>query len=242
MHASAARRALEALAVRCAEFARVDFDFLHDENRSLFTIGYNVTERRRDAGFYDLLASEARLGVFVAIAQGKVAQESWFSLGRLLDLRGGTTGPAVVERLDVRIPDAAAGHAGVSGNAARGDIPLRRRQSDRVCAQQGCGLGHFGIRLQHDGCRAELSVSRVRCSRPRAAARSGAGARDRAVRERARADHPASRCREESAPAGGNSGWLTPFGFYEAIDYTSERVPHDQTMPSCARSWHTITA
>ncbi|MGH8797679.1 MAG: glucoamylase family protein, partial [Caldimonas sp.] len=33
--------------------------------------------------------SEARLGVFVAIAQGQIAQESWFALGRLLTSAGG---------------------------------------------------------------------------------------------------------------------------------------------------------
>ena len=52
--------------------------------RHLFAIGYNVDERRLDASFYDLLASEARLASFVAIAQGKLPQEHWFALGRLL--------------------------------------------------------------------------------------------------------------------------------------------------------------
>ncbi|MEO6103289.1 MAG: glucoamylase family protein, partial [Pseudoxanthomonas sp.] len=41
-------------------------------------------ERRLDAGHYDLLASEARLCSFVAIAQGQLPQETWFALGRLL--------------------------------------------------------------------------------------------------------------------------------------------------------------
>jgi len=57
---------------------------LFDPKRELFTIGFNATERRRDTGFYDLLASESRLLSFVAIAQGQVKQEHWFSLGRLL--------------------------------------------------------------------------------------------------------------------------------------------------------------
>src|ERR1019366_6356024 len=38
---------------------------------------------------YDLLASEARLSTFVGISQGKLPQESWFSLGRLLTNAGG---------------------------------------------------------------------------------------------------------------------------------------------------------
>ena len=48
------------------------------------TVGYNVEDRRRDSSYYDLLASEARLSSFVAIAQDQVPQESWFALGRLL--------------------------------------------------------------------------------------------------------------------------------------------------------------
>ena len=51
------------------------------------TIGYNVTEHRRDASFYDLLASEARLASFVAIAHGQLPQEHWFALGRRLHER-----------------------------------------------------------------------------------------------------------------------------------------------------------
>jgi hypothetical protein len=63
---------------------KMDFDFLFDEARKLLVIGYNVSERRQDASYYDLLASEARLASFVAIAQGQLPQESWFALGRLL--------------------------------------------------------------------------------------------------------------------------------------------------------------
>jgi len=39
--------------------------------------------------YYDLLASEARLSSFVAIAQGQLSQENWFALGRLLTRAGG---------------------------------------------------------------------------------------------------------------------------------------------------------
>jgi len=81
--------ALETLARQSAELAEMDFSFLFEPARELFSIGFNVTERRCDASFYDLLASEARLGSYVAIAQGQVPQDHWFSLGRLLvALRG----------------------------------------------------------------------------------------------------------------------------------------------------------
>ena len=48
-----------------------------------------MEEQRKDNSYYDLLASEARLGIFVAISQGKLPQESWFALGRLLTNSGG---------------------------------------------------------------------------------------------------------------------------------------------------------
>src|SRR5207253_10782851 len=77
-------RALETLASQCDELAGMDFSFLFDKARELFAIGFNVTEGRRDLSFYDLLASEARLCSYIAIAQGQVPQDHWFSLGRLL--------------------------------------------------------------------------------------------------------------------------------------------------------------
>ncbi len=81
--------ALERLALQAHAFAEIEYDFLYDAGRQLLTIGYNVAERRRDSSYYDLLASEARLSTFVAIAQGRLPQESWFALGRLLTSAGG---------------------------------------------------------------------------------------------------------------------------------------------------------
>jgi cellobiose phosphorylase len=81
--------AIERLALQSGEFALMEVDFLFDKTRHLMAIGYNVGERRRDPSYYDLLASEARLSTFVAIAQGQLPQESWFSLGRLLTRIGG---------------------------------------------------------------------------------------------------------------------------------------------------------
>ncbi|MGD0389711.1 MAG: glucoamylase family protein, partial [Tepidisphaeraceae bacterium] len=80
---------LRQLAVRCRELADIDYGFLYDKDRHLLSIGYNVADRRLDVGFYDLLASEARLASFVAVAQGKLPQEHWFSLGRSLTSTSG---------------------------------------------------------------------------------------------------------------------------------------------------------
>jgi cellobiose phosphorylase len=72
------------LARRVDALTEMEQQFLYDDRRHLMSIGYNVDERRLDASHYDLLASEARLGIFAAIARGQLPQDSWFALGRLL--------------------------------------------------------------------------------------------------------------------------------------------------------------
>ena len=79
---------IEFLASQAGEFANIQYGFLYDKSRHLQTVGFNVEDRRRDSSYYDLLASESRLSCFVAIAQQKIPQESWFALGRLLTTIG----------------------------------------------------------------------------------------------------------------------------------------------------------
>jgi cellobiose phosphorylase len=81
--------AVQSLARRMAAFADgMRFDFLYDRRRRIFSIGYRLADAhgpgRLDPSFYDLLASEARLASFVAIAKGDVPQHHWFHLGRLV--------------------------------------------------------------------------------------------------------------------------------------------------------------
>jgi cyclic beta-1,2-glucan synthetase len=75
---------LNVLAGQAEQFADMDLSFLFDPSRKLLAIGYNVTERQRDQSYYDLLASESRLASYVAVAQRKVSQEHWFTLGRVV--------------------------------------------------------------------------------------------------------------------------------------------------------------
>jgi cellobiose phosphorylase len=81
---------LEDLAQRCDQLARMDFTILYDRARELFSIGYNVSQHRLETNCYDLLASEARLASYVAIALGQVEQNHWFRLGRSLTSTSGT--------------------------------------------------------------------------------------------------------------------------------------------------------
>src|SRR5688500_11889297 len=72
----------------------MDFTFLYDSRRKLFAIGYSVDSATLDNSYYDLLASEARLASFVAIAKNDVPVEHWFRLGRTLTRASGA--PALV--------------------------------------------------------------------------------------------------------------------------------------------------
>jgi cyclic beta-1,2-glucan synthetase len=81
------RTRLPALADRADALVQaMNFALLYDTKRHLFTIGYRPADAdgpgRPDASFYDLLASEARLASFVAIAKGDVPERHWFHLGR----------------------------------------------------------------------------------------------------------------------------------------------------------------
>jgi cyclic beta-1,2-glucan synthetase len=81
-HAARAERLADAM----------DFRFLYNESRHLFSIGYNVPLERLDAAHYDLLASEAALTSFLAVARGVVPRKHWFQLGRLTTTAGGLPG------------------------------------------------------------------------------------------------------------------------------------------------------
>jgi len=84
------------LASRLSDVARraaaladgMNFAFLYDRQRQLFSIGYRLADAggpgRADSAYYDLLASEVRLASFFAIAKGDVPQSHWFHLGRLV--------------------------------------------------------------------------------------------------------------------------------------------------------------
>ncbi|HEV8112325.1 MAG TPA: glucoamylase family protein [Planctomycetota bacterium] len=76
---------LEALADRAAAYAdAMDFRFLYVPAHRLFSIGYRLEDGRLDPGFYDLLASEARVASYIAIARGDVPADHWFGLRRTL--------------------------------------------------------------------------------------------------------------------------------------------------------------
>jgi cyclic beta-1,2-glucan synthetase len=80
---AALRVRLTALACAALAMAKaMDFGFLLDPQRRLLSIGYRVADGTLDPSCYDLLASEARLASFFAIAKDDVVSRHWFRLGR----------------------------------------------------------------------------------------------------------------------------------------------------------------
>ena len=73
----------------CRQFWKMDFRFLFHPRRKLFSIGFQVSENRRDNSYYDLLASEARLTSFLAVSHRQLSLDHWFALGRTMTLAEG---------------------------------------------------------------------------------------------------------------------------------------------------------
>src|SRR5262249_7298777 len=60
----------------------MDFTFLLNQRRKMMSVGFDVSTQELNLACYDLLATESRTAVFVAIAKDNIPQESWFTLGR----------------------------------------------------------------------------------------------------------------------------------------------------------------
>jgi len=209
---------------RCRALAEMDFEFLYDAGRGLLTIGYDVSERRRDPACYDLLASEARLASFLLIAQGQVPQKHWFALGRLLTSHGGDVSliswsGSMFEYLmpQLMMPSYAntlleqTCKAAVSRQIEYGRqraVPWGISEScynatdiDQVYQYRAFGVPGLGLKrgLGDDLVIAPYASALALTVMPQEACRNLQGL----------ADH----------------GFLGAYGFYEAIDYTPTRVP-----------------
>ena len=108
----------------------------------------------------------------------------------------------VLERHDVRVPDAAARDEELPGDASRPDLPDGRAPAAGVRAGAGRALGHLRVGVQPHRPPRQLPVPRVRRARPRAQA----GARRRPgggpLCHRARGDGRPARGRGEPPAAG----------------------------------------
>ena len=164
------RRLTELAATAGKMLDAMKFDFLFDPARQLLSIGYRVTDGSLDSNCYDLLASEARLASFVAIAKGEVPVRHWFRLGRAMTPvdRGsaliswsGSMFEYLMPSLVMRAPAGQPARTNQSAGCSPAD-EVRRRAWDAV--------GYLGIRVQRARPRAHLSVLELRGARTRAEA------------------------------------------------------------------------
>ncbi len=219
---------IDELARRVEGLSEQEQLFLYDDRRHLLSIGYNVDERALDPGHYDLLASEARLGVFAAISRGQLPQESWFALGRLLTTVDGNPvlmswsgsmfeylmPPLIMPNYEQTLLDQtcrAAVRRQIEYGRERG-VPWGISESgynatDTALNYQYRAFGVPGLGLKR-GLGDELVIA------PYATAM-------------ATIVEPVAACANlQRLAALGASG---EYGFYEAVDYTPQRVPRGQT-------------
>jgi cyclic beta-1,2-glucan synthetase len=216
------------LAEQCGDLARLEYDFLFDESRHLLAIGYNVSERRRDPSYYDLLASEARLSTFVGIAQGQLPQQSWFALGRLLTKSGGeptllSWSGSMFEYLmpllimptyDNTLLDDTY-HAAVNGQIKYGEalgVPWGISESGYNTTDVHLNYQYRAFGVPGQGLKRDLAADLVIAPYATALALMVA---------------PEEACLNlQRLAAEGAEG---EYGFHEAIDYTASRVPRGRT-------------
>ncbi len=207
----------------------MDFDFLFDRDRRLLSIGYLVPEGTLDTSCYDLLASEARLASFIAIAKGDVPARHWFHLGRtitpiahgaaLISWSGSMfeylmpslviRAPAgsLIERTSRLIVRRQIDHAAVLG-VPWGISESAYNARDLAFTYQYSNFGVPGLGLKR-GLGDNVVVA------PYATALA------------AMVDPQAAARNFERLTAIGARG---RYGFYEALDYTKSRVPEGETM------------
>ncbi|MDY0226440.1 MAG: glucoamylase family protein [Desulfomicrobium apsheronum] len=227
-HAEARIKTCERLALQCAGLAQMEFEFLCDDASHLLAIGYNVSECRRDNSFYDLLASEARLATFVAIAQGQIPQESWFALGRLLTTAGGE--PVLLSW---------------SGSMFEYLMPMLVMPNfestllDQTCSASVARQIEYGKKRSVPWGISECGYNAIDVHQNyqyRAFGVPGLGLKRGLAEDLVIAPYasalalmvaPGEACRNIIRLAG--EGFATRYGFYEAIDYTPSRLPRGQS-------------
>ncbi len=220
---------LAAIAQSCREFAqRMEFGFLFDEARQLLSIGFRVDDQTLDANAYDLLASEARLASFFAIAKGDVPTRHWFHLGRTLTPLGRSSAlqswsgsmfeylmPSLIMHEPAGSLLALSNKAAVRRQIAyarRLNIPWGISESQYYALDREQNYQYSGFGVPDLGLKRGLSENTVIA--PYA---SGLAAMINPVAARENLD------RLSRMGARGDYGW------YEAIDFTRARLPEDVT-------------
>ena len=200
------------------------FDFLFDSRRGLFSIGYRVEDSKLDPSYYDLLASEARLASFVAIAKRDVPVRHWFRLGR--PLAGPANQPVLLSwsgsMFEYLMPSLVMRNPRGSLLAGTCRRALRKHVAYGKARRVPWGISEAAFNLRDQQLTYQYSAFGV----PGLGLKRGL-ARDLVVAPYASAlaimvDAPAVVQNFAALRARQASG---RFGFYESIDFTADRLP-----------------
>ncbi len=236
---------------------RMNFRFLYDPQRQLFAIGYRLADAegpgRLDPSYYDLLASEARLASFLAHRQGRRARVALVPPRTAGHERARRAGAAVVERHDVRVPDAAAPHAELSRtrcSTSRAGWPCAGRSSTGATRGVPWGISESAYNVVDRHGNYQYKAFGVPGPRPEARPRRRAGGR--AVRDGARRDGRPAAAAPRNLRRLAADGLEGDYGFFDAIDYTAREADQPRTRRPrggardaarwCAPTWRTTRA
>jgi len=229
---------IEEAAVDCAELADMEFDFLYDKSYNLLSIGYNVIERRRDQGCYDLLASEARLASFIGISSGSLPEEHWFSLGRLFT-SGRSGGAALLSwggsMFEYLMPLLIMPNYDNTLLDATYKAVVRKHMR----YASGRGLSYWGISESgYNATDAHMNYQYRSFGVPDLGFKRGL-ADDLVIAPYASVMalmvFPEKAC--ENMRRMKAKGFFSKYGFYEAADHTPARRPHGQAEPALVKSF-----
>ncbi|MDE2223766.1 MAG: cyclic beta 1-2 glucan synthetase, partial [Xanthomonadaceae bacterium] len=225
----------QALAAACRERANMDLSFLWDKQREQFAIGYDAERDKRDAARYDLLASEARILSYIAIAQGQVPPSHWFKLGRLLTIAAGR--PTLVSwsgsMFEYLMPNLLmpAFHSTLLDDTCGAAVARQIRYG----AQQQVPWGVS--ESAYNATDANLTYQYRAFGVPGLGLKRGLG-EDLVIAPYATVMalmvEPSAACDNLERIAG--LGALTRFGFYEALDFTTGRVSEGEDF-ALVKSW-----
>jgi len=216
---------LESLAKSLQSIAEeMDFAFLYEPKKKLLSIGYDGRLGSVSKFHYDLLASEARTAVFVAISKGDIPHESWFELGRssaiykgeaVLRSWTGTAFEYLMPCLWIRTyPNTLVERAAKAAIRAQQrfvrDLGIPWGISESACHQRNPD-GHYryhafgvpGLAIHRDDCSGDIVIA------PYSTFLVLPFEASRAVKN-------LNRMKE--------LGWLSVCGFYEAADFTPRRI------------------
>jgi cyclic beta-1,2-glucan synthetase len=207
----------------------MDFKFLRNDSRKLLSIGFLVAEDALDGNCYDLLASEARLAVFVAIAKRDIAAKEWFRLGRAVTPVG--RGAALVSwsgsMFEYLMPSLVMRAPAGSLLEETSRLVVRRQIDYGLSRHLPWGVSESAYNVRD----LEYTYQYSNFGVPGLGLKRGLG-RDCVIAPYATAlasmvDAPAAVVNFAALAAAGAHG---RYGYYEALDYTPGRVPSGQTV------------